>query len=109
MATQYNNRIEITRFDSWSRDCSIYGISDASGYIPSLIVKKHINDTNIILKVIGVINSSTHALFIGNRVIDSSMVAGDYVYNTVLDNSIYRYTIIDDKFVVKSSINASVN
>jgi hypothetical protein len=99
-----NNKIELFQNNSVKLDCSVYGISDVSNYIPYLTVKKNPIDISPILFNTGIVSDSSGKVSFTISSSDTSITCGDYVYDITIESSTHIYTVVKDKFVVVDSV-----
>ena len=99
MAT-INNKIEIYQNNSKTIGCVVVGVSDVSGFIPYLTVKKKTTDTDTVLEKVGTIVDASGTLLFNLTSTDTSMNYGDYIYDVTIEKDATIYTVVKDKFVV---------
>ena len=97
------NEVKIYQGNNFSvtYDVSISGLNDLSSYTPKLTVKATLKGSALIEKD-GSISSLT--ITIDGSYGDSNIDAGDYMYDIVIDNSIYRYTAVQESFKILDSV-----
>ena len=95
------NEIEIYKGNTQNIIVDVSGLTDLIGYIPYLTVKPEFNETAVITKT-GSVNGLACTFALTNT--DTSIVAGDYYYDVVIDNSINKYTVLQDLFQIVDSI-----
>lgn len=100
-----NNKIEVYQKNTRTIGCVVIGVPDISGYIPYLTVKKKTSDDISLLSKIGTISDPSGTILFTLTQIDTSLVAGDYVYDITVDNSSNFYkTVVKDRFSVLESV-----
>ena len=103
MSTQ-SNRIELYTHNTKSIACVVIGVADVSGFIPYLTVKKNDDDEIPVLMNTGIVTDASGSLAFNLTAIDTSIVAGDYVYDITIENTPIVYTVVRDKFKVLDSV-----
>jgi hypothetical protein len=103
MAT-LNNKLTIDQHNTRSIGCVVIGVSDISGYIPYLTVKKNNADSSTILSIVGTVTDASGTMLFNLSSTDTSLGAGDYVYDVVIEKSGEIHTVVKDKFVVVEGV-----
>jgi hypothetical protein len=103
MAT-LNNKIELYQNNSKSIACVVIGVADVSGYIPYLTVKKNITDNVPVLTNTGMVTDASGSLSFTLSQTDTSLNAGDYVYDITIEKSPNIFTVVKDKFVILDGV-----
>lgn len=96
-----NNKIEVYQNNDKDITCTVSGLS-ITGYTPYLTIKRNTNGEAIISKTGTIADPSTAMFSISNT--DTSIAAGDYVYDVVIETSTYKYTIVKDRFSVLDGV-----
>lgn len=74
-----------------------------TGYTPFLTVKKNITDTSTLISKTGTITDSS-TLFFCLSSVDTSLAAGDYIFDITLEAEASIYTIVKDVFTVLDGV-----
>lgn len=100
MATT-SNKIEIFQHNSFTIDCSVYGINNITGYTPYLSVKKRTTDASTLLFKTGTVKDASGTVRFTGTGTDASLAFGDNIYDITIeqgDTSIF--TIVKDIFAI---------
>lgn len=103
MAT-VNNRIDVYQNNSKTIGCVVVGVSDVSGFIPYLTVKKKTGDADSVLSKTGTVVDASGTLLFNLTTIDTSMNYGDYIYDVTIEKDTTVYTVVKDKFIVVDGV-----
>lgn len=99
-----NNKIEIFQHNTKSIACVVLGIADVSGFTPYLTVKEKPNDVVNLISSVGVVTDASGSLAFTLSATDTSIIAGDYVYDITIENSPLIYTVVKDRFSVLDGV-----
>ena len=95
------NKIEIYQGNSKLIVCDVSGLTDLTGYSGYLNVKET-TDGTLLVSNTGSISDMQITFSIPYT--DTSLNAGDYLYDITIESSTYRYTIVQDAFKVLDSV-----
>jgi hypothetical protein len=98
-----NNKIEVYQQNTREISCLVIGVSDITGWIPYLTVKKNTSG-DIILSKTGVVSDASGTSLFSLTSTDTSILAGDYVYDVVIENGEIKYTVVKDRFSVLDGV-----
>jgi len=95
------NYIDVYQQNDKGIICDVSGLVNLDGYRPAFTVKKSLDGTPVIEK-----DGSASGLQISFNLTyeDTSIAAGNYIYDIVIDNSTNRYTVAQDDFTVLDSV-----
>ena len=100
-----NNLIELYQQDTQTIAVYVGGISDLTLYDSWLTVKNKTTDTSSYLQKSGVVSDPSTTIVFNLTGVDTSLKAGDYVYDIVLESSTLGYhTIVKDRFSVLDGV-----
>lgn len=99
-----NNRIEIFQNNSKTIGCYITGGLNLSEFTPYLTVKRKASDAEVILQKIGLVSDPSTTVTFELATADTSIAAGDYVYDVVIESSTQIYTVVKDRFSVLDGV-----
>jgi len=99
------NKIELYQQDTQTIAVYVGGLSDLSLYDSYLTVKKKATDSSIYLQKTGVVSDPSTTIAFNLTGTDTSLNAGDYVYDIVLESSTLGYhTIVKDRFSILEGV-----
>lgn len=98
------NRIEIYQNNTLTIGCSVFGGLDLTHFTPHLTVKKKASDDAVVLSKIGIITDPSTSMQFDFTMNDTSIAAGNYVYDVVIDTSTQAFTIVKDVFVILDGV-----
>jgi len=100
-----NNLIELYQQDTQTIAVYVGGISDLTLYDSWLTVKNKTTDTSTYLQKSGVVSDPSTTIVFNLTGVDTSLKAGDYVYDIVLESSTLGYhTIVKDRFSILDGV-----
>ena len=98
------NKIEVFQNNSKTIACYIYGGLNLSTYTPYLTVKRKATDTTTILEKTGLVTDPSTTVTFDLAPADTSIVAGDYVYDITIENDSSIYTVVKDTFTILEGV-----
>ena len=98
------NHIEIYEQNTKLLAVYVSGVADLSIYVPYLTVKRRTSDSAPLLSKAGVISDPSTTCTFSLTVADTSIAAGDYVYDITLEGTSTTITLIKDRFSVLDTV-----
>lgn len=99
-----NNRIEIYQKNTLTLGCHVTGGLDLTGFTPHLTIKKKASDDTIVLSKTGIVTDPSTTVTFDLSMTDTSIAAGNYVYDIVIDTSTQVFTVVKDVFVILDGV-----
>ena len=99
-----NNSLEVYAQNSKSLMVYVGGISDLTAYSPYLTVKKRAKDSTALLSKAGIVSDPSTTYIFSLTTSDTSIAAGDYVYDITLTQGAEVITIVKDRFSVLDTV-----
>ena len=96
-----DNKIRVYQNNNKTVICTVSNL-DITGYTPYLTAKKN-NAAEISLSKEGIISDASTAIFYLTPT-DTSLVAGDYIYDITLETDSSIYTLVKDAFIVLDGV-----
>ena len=105
----YQNRLSGFQNNSKQIFCSVLDSSsnqmNLAGYIPTFYLKSVVIDSPLVLEKVGtILDASQGAISFNLTPEDCSLIAQDYIYEIIIDNSTNRISVVQDKFSILDSI-----
>ena len=94
------NKIEIFQHNTLTFDVSVYNFPDASGYTPYFTIKKKATDASAAKTITGTVKDASGTLRFNFTSTDTSLAAGDYVYDINLEKDASIYTLVKDRISI---------
>ena len=98
------NKIEVFQNNSKTIACYIYGGLNLSTYTPYLTVKRKATDTTTILEKTGLVTDPSTTVTFDLAPADTSIAAGDYVYDITISDGTNIHTVVKDIFSILESV-----
>lgn len=94
------NKIEVYQNNTKTIACYIYGGLNLSTYTPYLTVKRKATDTATILTKTGTVTDPSTTVTFDLSTTDTSIAAGDYVYDITIEDGTNVHTVVKDVFTI---------
>jgi hypothetical protein len=99
-----NNTIELYQNNSTILTCTIVGGLNLTWFNSHLTVKTKASDTVALLSKDGFVSDPSTSVVFYLTSTDTSLNAGSYVYDIVIDSSTQLFTIVKDSFIVLNGV-----
>lgn len=99
-----NNKIQIYQNNARTIGCYVHGGLDLTDFTPYLTVKTKAASADVVLEKIGMVTDPSTTLTFDLLPADTSIAAGEYVYDITIENGSVIYTIVKDGFAVLDGV-----
>jgi hypothetical protein len=99
-----DNHIQIYEKNTKTLAVYVQGLSDLTIYVPYLTVKRRANDNVVLLSKAGQVSDASTTYTFTLNTTDTSIIAGDYVYDVTLVGSSQTHTIVKDRFTILEGV-----
>ena len=98
------NKLEVYQNNTKTIACYIYGGLNLSTYTPYLTVKRKATDATTILEKTGLVTDPSTTVTFDLAPADTSIAAGDYVYDITISDGTNIHTVVKDTFTILEGV-----